>query len=382
MTPDQPQTLDGITVVALEQAVAGPFASRQLADLGARVIKVERPEVGDFARGYDRTVHGQSSYFVWLNRGKQSIELDIKDDDDRALLLRIIDGADVVLQNLVPCAVDRLGLDAGSLRRRRPELIHCSISGYGATGPYGEKKAYDLMVQCEAGLLQVTGTPAQPVKAGISIADIATGMYAYAGILAALYERNHTGVGSTLEIAMIDALGEWMTQPAYFSTYGGQPAKRTGACHASIAPYGPYRAGDGSSLFIAVQNDREWAALAGNVLTSPDLIADPRFAHNPERVTNDDQITVIIEEWLSTTTADDAIRLLDRSGIASAQMRAPADLLTHPQLEARDRWRQVATPGGAVQAMTAPITVRGRESRMQDVPALGQHNSEIRDEFG
>ena len=259
--------LDGVTVVALEQAVAAPFATRQLADLGARVIKIERPGGGDFARGYDRTVRGQSSYFVWLNRGKESIELDLKTADGRAVLGALLARADVLVQNLAPGAAERLGLGAGELRKRHPRLITCSISGYGPDGPYRHKKAYDLLVQCEAGLLSVTGTPGEPAKAGISVADIATGMYAYSGVLTALYERERTGGGTSLDVAMLDALGEWMSQPFYYSVYGGQPTRRTGARHASIAPYGPYTAADGSQVFIGLQNDREWAVLCERILS-------------------------------------------------------------------------------------------------------------------
>jgi itaconate CoA-transferase len=373
--------LQGITVVSLEQAVAAPFATRQLADLGARVIKVERPGVGDFARGYDRTVHGESSYFVWLNRGKQSLELDLRDAGDRRLLERMLDGADVFVQNLVPGAVDRLGLDADTLRTRRPELVHCSISGYGATGPYRTKKAYDLLVQCEAGLLQVTGTPDEPAKAGISVADIATGMYAYSGILTALYERERTGSGSTLEVAMIDALGEWMMQPTYYSVYGGQPPRRAGARHASIAPYGPYRVGDGSIVFICVQNDREWAILCRDVLGRPELVDDPRFAHNPERLRHDGEITGILEDRFASTTADRAVELLDRAGIACSRMRTPAEFFDHPQLAARGRWRELDLPGGPVRVLLPPVTVREREPLVREVPTLGQDNAAIRREF-
>jgi crotonobetainyl-CoA:carnitine CoA-transferase CaiB-like acyl-CoA transferase len=374
--------LEGITVVALEQAVAAPFATRQLADLGARVVKVERPGVGDFARAYDRTVRGQSSYFVWLNRGKESVELDIKDPADRGLLDRLVDAADVFVQNLVPGAAERLGLDAASLRARRPELIHCSISGYGPAGPYRDRKAYDLLMQCETGLVEVTGTPDEPVKVGTSVADIATGMYAYTGILTALYERERTGNGSTLDIAMLDALGEWMTQPTYYTVYGERAPARTGARHASIAPYGPYRAGDGATVYLGVQNDREWAVLCRDVLGRPELAGDPRFAHNPERVAHDDQITAILEAAFAGTTADRVVELLDGAGIACARMRTPAEFFAHPQLRARERWREVGTPGGPVRALVPPATVRGREPLMRDVPALGQHNDAIRAEFG
>jgi itaconate CoA-transferase len=373
--------LEGITVVSLEQAVAAPFATRQLADLGARVIKVERPAVGDFARDYDRTVHGESSYFVWLNRGKESVELDIKDTADRALLERLVDEADVFVQNLVPGAVERLGLDADTLRARRPDLIHCSISGYGPDGPYRSKKAYDLLVQCEAGLLGVTGTPEDPAKVGISVADIATGMYAYTGILTALYERERTGAGSTLDVAMLDALGEWMVQPTYHSVYGGRPARRSGARHASIAPYGPYRAGDGATVFLGVQNDREWATLCRDVLGRPELVDDERFARNPDRVEHDAEIAPIVEDCFATTTADEAVERLDRAGIACARMRTPAEFYEHPQLAARDRWRQVAAPGGPVRALVPPVSVRGRAPLLRDVPALGRDNARIREEF-
>ncbi|SDY11252.1 Crotonobetainyl-CoA:carnitine CoA-transferase CaiB [Modestobacter sp. DSM 44400] len=278
--------LTGITVVALEQAVAAPFATRQLADLGARVLKVERPGVGDFARGYDETVEGMSSYFVWLNRGKESVALDIKDPDDRAVLDAMLAEADVFVQNLLPGATARLGLDQETLRDRHPRLITCSISGYGSDGPYRSKKAYDLLVQCEAGFLSVTGTPGSPAKAGASVADISAGMYAFTGVLTALYERERTGAGTSFEVAMLDALGEWMGQPYFYARYGGSPPPRTGARHASIAPYGPYRAGGGAQVFIGVQNEREWAALCTDVLARPDLAEDPRFVRNSRRVAN------------------------------------------------------------------------------------------------
>jgi itaconate CoA-transferase len=376
------QRLDGLTVVALEQAVAVPFATRQLADLGARVIKVERPEGGDFARGYDRTVLGQSSYFVWLNRGKESVALDIKDADDRALLDSLIDGADVFISNLAPGAVERLGLDAERLRSRQPRLIVCSISGYGTAGDYRTKKAYDLLVQCEAGLLSVTGTADEAVKVGISVADIAAGMYAYSGILTALYHRERTGEGASLEVSMLEALGEWMSQPYYFSVYGGDDFRRSGARHASIAPYGPYMTGDGAVVFIGVQNDREWAVLSEHILGRPDLVDDDRFAHNPDRVANDAELTAMIEQALSTRTAAEVIELLDEAGIANARMRSAAEFATHPQLVARDRWRTVETPAGPVQAMLPPVTVTdGEEPLMGAVPALGQHTEAIRAEF-
>lgn len=373
--------LDAITVVAVEQAVSAPLATRHLADLGARVIKVERPGVGDFAREYDRSVHGESSYFVWLNRGKESIELDLKDSEDQALLQRIIDVADVFVQNLAPGVAGRLGLSADALRSRRPELIHCSISGYGPDGPYRERKAYDLLVQCETGLLDVTGTPREPVKVGVSVADIATGMYAYAGILAALYEREHTGTGSALDVSLLDALGEWMTQPVYRAIYGRQPVRRTGARHASISPYGPYRTGDGSTIHLGIQNDREWAVLCRDVLRRPELISDERFAHNSERVIHNEQITAILEATFATMTADEVLALLDTTGIACARMRTVTEFYEHPQLQARHRWQKIRSAGGPVDALVPPVTVHGRAPLMRNVPALGQHNTSIRNEF-
>ncbi|MFI6303889.1 CaiB/BaiF CoA transferase family protein [Amycolatopsis thailandensis] len=375
------QPLEGITVVALEQAVAAPFASRQLADLGARVIKIERRGAGDFARDYDRTVHGQSSYFVWLNRGKESVELDIKDPADRELLGAMIGRADVFVQNLVPGAVERLGLDAGTLRAEHPELIHCSISGYGPEGPYRTKKAYDLLVQCETGLVMSTGTPETPAKAGISIADIATGMYAYTGILTALYDRERTGEGASLHVAMIDSLGEWMSQPAYFSRYGQEPPRRTAAAHPSISPYGPYRTGD-DKIFLSVQSEREWVVLCRDVLARPELVEDPRFRTNDDRVANDDELTAILETTFTGLTADEVGDLLERAGIANARLRTPEQFTRHPQLAARNRWRAVETPAGPLEALLPPVEVAGREPVMGPVPALGAHNEAIRAEFG
>jgi crotonobetainyl-CoA:carnitine CoA-transferase CaiB-like acyl-CoA transferase len=371
--------LRGVTVVAVEQAVAAPLATRQLADLGARVVKIERPGVGDFARGYDRTVHGQSSYFVWLNRGKESVELDIKDPADRAVLDRLIDNADVFVHNLVPGAVERLGLDAETLRAARPALVHCSISGYGPDGPYRSKKAYDLLVQCETGLVSATGTPEVPARAGISIADIATGMYAYSGILTALYARERTGRGASLHVAMIDALGEWMSQPAYFSHYGGEPPRRTGARHPSIAPYGPHRTRAGS-VFLGVQNEREWAVLCRDVLRRPELVGDPRFATNSDRVNHNDELTAIIEKAFADLDAEQVVEWFDRVGIASARLRTPAEFTGHPQLVARRRWRPVDTPGGVIDALLPPVVADSWEPVMGAVPALGAHNDAIRAE--
>jgi itaconate CoA-transferase len=373
--------LDGITVVALEQAVAVPFATRQLADLGARVIKIERPGTGDFARGYDRTTRGLSSYFVWLNRGKESVELDIKNPDDKALVGALIDRADVFVHNLAPGAAERVGLGTAALRATRSRLIHCSVSGYGLDGPYRLKKAYDLLVQCETGLVMSTGTPETPAKAGISVADIAAGMYAYSGILTALYDRERTGRGTALHVAMIDALGEWMSQPAYFSRYGQEPPRRTGARHPSISPYGPFRVRDGA-VFLGIQNDREWFAFCRDILRQDDLATDPRFAGNPDRVAHHDELTAIIEDSFAALTAEEVTGLLDRAGIACARLRTPEEFTRHPQLRARDRWRPVSTVGGDIDALLPPVQVAGQEPVMGPVPALGQHTEAIRAEFG
>ena len=372
--------LAGLTVVSLEQAVAAPFATRQLADLGARVIKVERAGAGDFARDYDHAVHGQASYFVWLNRGKESVELDVKTGHGQRVLAAMLARADVFVQNLAPGAAERLGLSAQTLRARHPRLICCAVSGYGPDGPYTRKKAYDLLVQCEAGLLSVTGSPDQPAKAGISVADIAAGMYAFSGVLTALYERERTGTGGVVEVAMLDALGEWMSQPYLYTVYGGQPPLRTGARHASISPYGPYAARDGQ-VFLGVQNEREWAVLCREILAQPELIGDERFATNPERVANDSELTQIIESALATLSADEVTAGLDAAGIANARLRTPAEFAAHPQLAARDRWRDVDTPMGRIRALLPPVTVPGREAAMGSVPALGQHTAAILAEF-
>jgi itaconate CoA-transferase len=374
--------LEGITVIALEQAVAAPFATRQLADLGARVIKVERAHTGDFARGYDETVKGMSSYFVWLNRGKESVTLDIKAPHDRAILDAMLAKADVFVQNLIPGAMARLGLDEETLRSTHPRLITCSISGYGADGPYRSKKAYDLLVQCETGLLSVTGTPDSPAKAGISVADIAAGMYAYTGILTALYERERTGAGTGFEVAMLEALGEWTSQPYLYAHYGGIPPPRTGARHASISPYGPYHVGDGAQVFIGVQNEREWAALCADVLGRPNLARDPRFNRNSSRVSNDAELRLMLEETLSHLSAEQVTERLDEVGIANARMRTMDEFADHPQLKARDRWREVDSPVGPVRSLLPPVTVTGREAAMREIPAIGQHTNAIRAEFG
>jgi crotonobetainyl-CoA:carnitine CoA-transferase CaiB-like acyl-CoA transferase len=360
--------------VALEQAVAAPFATRQLADLGARVIKIERPGTGDFARGYDRSVLGQASYFVWLNRGKESVELDVKSAGSQAVLAALLAGADVFVQNLAPGAAERLGLGATELLARHPRLICCWVSGYGPDGPYAGKKAYDLLVQCEAGLLSVTGTQDTPCKAGISVADIAAGMYAFSGILTALYERERTGRGSSFDVSLLGALGEWMSQPYYYAVYGRQETRRTGPRHASISPYGPY-AVSGGQVFLGLQNEREWAVLCERVLHRPDLVTDERFATNPDRVAHDGELTAIIETEFESMTPDEVVALLDEAGIASARLRTPAEFAAHPQLAAR--WREVDTPAGPVRALLPPVTTPGREAAMGAVPALGQHTESV-----
>lgn len=372
--------LEGVTVVALEQAVAAPFATRQLADLGARVIKVERPEVGDFARAYDETVRGMSSHFVWLNRSKESVALDIKQREDRAVLDALVAKADILIQNLAPGAVVRLGLDADTLRAARPELIHISISGYGSGGPYEQKKAYDLLVQCEAGLVSVTGTEDVPSKAGISVADIAAGMYAYSGALTALLQRMRTG--ATIEVSMLEALAEWMGFPMYYAAYGGIDPKRTGASHAAIAPYGPVRVAAGERVFLGIQNEREWVRFCADVLQDADLATDPRFITNSLRSQHRDELTAAIESVTIGVDAEELVRRLDGAQIANARLRTMAGLIEHPQLHARGRWTEVASPSGPLRALLPPVTFPGAHAPMGPIPAVGEHTAAIRHELG
>jgi itaconate CoA-transferase len=369
--------LDGITVVSVEQAVAAPFATRQLADLGARVIKVERPGTGDFARDYDQTVKGLSAYFVWLNRSKESIALDLKRPGARTVMARLVERADVFVQNLAPGAAERLGLGAEALRASHPRLIACSVSGYGSTGPYRDKKAYDLLVQCETGLVSVTGTPETPAKVGISVADIAAGMYAYAGILAALYERERTGVGGSLEVSLFDALGEWMSQPAYQSAYGGSPPPRTGASHASIAPYGPFAAAGGAQVNLGIQNEREWAAFCAIVLERPEVARDERFASNARRVEHGEELRLLIEDAFGRLPVERVVERLEAARIAYARMNSVQEFVDHPQLATRDRWREVGSPAGPIHALLPPVVAAGTEPRMGPVPAVGEHTDAI-----
>jgi itaconate CoA-transferase len=374
--------LEGVTVVSLEQAVAAPFATRQLADLGARVVKVERPQVGDFARGYDRTVKGLASHFVWLNRSKESLTLDLKQDGAKEVLSRLIEGADVFVQNLAPGATGRLGFAAETLRERDPRLIVCDVSGYGSSGPYRDKKAYDLLVQCEAGLVSITGTPDTPSKVGVSIADIACGMYAYSGILAALLRRGRTGEGATIEISLFEALAEWMGFPAYFTMYGGKEPPRTGASHAAIAPYGPFRCGDGEVIFLGIQNEREWERFCEVVLGRPEMAKDELFTSNSERVENRDVLYQEIEAILEKLSSEEAIERLDGAKIANARMRTVRDFLDHPQLEARNRWREVESPVGPLRALVPPATMDGTEPVMSPIPEVGEHTGKILTELG
>jgi itaconate CoA-transferase len=376
------QPFDQLTVVSLEQAVAAPFATRQLADLGARVIKIERPGTGDFARGYDTTVRGLSSYFVWLNRSKESLTLDLKKPGGAEILDRLLARADVFVQNVAPGAADRLGTSSSDLHERFPRLIICSVSGYGATGPFADRRAYDLLVQSEAGLLSLTGTPAEPSKVGISVADIAAGMYAYSGILTALYARASHGRGAVVEISLFDALAEWMSAPAAYAAYGGSAPPRSGPHHASIAPYGPVTTGDGETVYLAIQNAREWTRLCADVLKRPEWATDPRFATNPLRVTNRDALDAAIAAVASTLTAAELIARLDNAQIAHARLNTMADFVAHPQLSARNRWRQIDTPNGSITSLLPPVTIDAEPARMDAVPALGAHTEPILRELG
>jgi itaconate CoA-transferase len=374
--------LEGITVVSLEQAVAAPFATRQLADLGARVIKVERPGVGDFARGYDETVRGMSSHFVWLNRSKESLALDLKEDENKEILRRLVARSDVVVQNLAPGAAGRLGFGAEDLRAEHPHLVYCSVSGYGEGGPYTQKKAYDLLVQCEVGLVSITGTPETPSKVGLPAADIAAGMYAYSGILSALFRRERTGEGATLEVSMLEALAEWMGFPAYFTGYGGEEPRRSGASHAAIAPYGPFACADGEVVFLGIQNEREWKRFCEEVLGRERMAEDDLFDKNSRRVENRAELHAEIEEVFSSLSSEEAIERLEGAGVANARMRTVRQFLDHPQLEARDRWREFGSPVGSLRGLLPPATLAGTEPVMASIPQVGEHNEKLLAELG
>lgn len=375
-----PGPLDGITVVSIEQAVAAPFATRQLADLGARVIKVERPGTGDFARGYDGSVRGLASYFVWLNRSKESVTLDIKQADGRRVLDSLLDGADVFVQNLAPGATERMGLSFDHLHTANPRLIVCDISGYGNSGPYRDRRAYDLLVQCETGLVSVTGTPESPAKAGISIADISAGMYAYSAVLTALFARERTGSGVRLEVSLFDSLTEWMSQPVYYAMYSGVAPGRTGTSHATIAPYGTFRTGGGGAVQLAVQNDREWRRLCVRVLGRPELVDDVRYATNPARVQNRAELSAEIEAAFAGLAAEVVVERLEAAQIANGRFNEVRDLFGHPQLE--DRWRQIGSPAGPIGALLPPVRISGSEAVMGAVPAVGEHTMAVLAELG
>jgi len=374
--------LEGITVVSLEQAVAAPFATRQLADLGARVIKVERPGGGDFARGYDSTVQGMSSHFVWLNRSKESLTLDLKREEAKLVLDRLLEKADVFVQNLAPGAVERLGFSTQDLRAKYPRLIVCNLSGYGSSGPYRDKKAYDLLIQAEAGLISITGTEETPCKVGISIADISCGMYAYSGILTALLVRSRTGEGVALETSLFDSLGEWMSYPTYYTTYGGTAPPRTGASHATIAPYDPAKSGDDKVVYLGLQNEREWKKFCEVVLQNPQLAVDARFSSNANRVKNRSLLDQSMQEVFQKLTAAEIIARLEAAQIANARMNSVQEFEQHPQLAARNRWSTINSPAGPLKALLPPVTMENVEPVMNEVPSLGQQTDAILGELG
>jgi len=374
--------LDGITVVTLEHAIAAPFCTRQLADLGARVIKVERPGSGDFARAYDERVKGMASHFVWSNRSKESLTLDVKHPQAQKVLAQLLESADVLVQNLAPGAAARLGLSFEALHEKHPRLIVCDISGYGDDGPYRDKKAYDLLIQSESGFLSITGSPDEPAKAGCSIADIAAGMYAYTGILSALLQRGKTGKGSCIDVSMLESMVEWMGYPLYYAFDGATPPPRAGAAHATIYPYGPFPAGDGKTVMLGLQNEREWAAFCRLVLKQPELASDERFASNSRRVANRQALRDLIAQVFSSLTAEQVITRLDEAQIANARMNDMHEVWQHPQLKARERWTQVATPGGPIPALLPPGKTTAYQVRMDAVPGLGQHTEAILAELG
>ena len=369
--------LDGITVVSLEHVIAAPFCTRQLADLGARVIKIERPGVGDFARGYDTRVRGLASHFVWTNRSKESLTLDVKHPAAAHILARLLEGADVLVQNLAPGATDRLGLGYETLSSRHPRLIVCDISGYGSSGPYVDKKAYDLLIQSEAGFLSITGTPDAPSKAGNSIADISAGMYAYSSILAALLQRGRTGRGTRIDVSLLETMTEWMSYALYYAFEGATPPPRTGAAHATIYPYGPFRAGDGKLVMLGIQNEREWVQFCEVVLRQPALASDERFSSNSRRAAARAALDAVVLACFGGLTALEVIGRLDAAGIANASINDMQQLWDHPQLAARGRWTSVQTPAGPVPALRPPALPDGVEPRMDPVPALGQHSESI-----
>ncbi|WP_413763905.1 CaiB/BaiF CoA transferase family protein [Variovorax sp. Varisp41] len=369
--------LDGITVVSLEHAIAAPFCTRQLADLGARVIKVERPGVGDFARAYDQRVAGEASHFVWVNRSKESISLDLKQPAALEVLQELVAGADVLVQNLAPGAAARMGLGAQALQAKYPRLVVCDISGYGEDGPYRDKKAYDLLIQSEAGFLSVTGTPEEPCKSGNSIADIAAGMYAYTGILAALLQRGKTGKGSHIDVSMLESLAEWMGFPMYYAYQGATPPPRSAASHATIYPYGPFPAGDGGTVMLGLQNEREWKLFCEKVLLQPALATDARFDSNARRNEHREELRAIIVGLFGALSTAQVLERLDAAQIANARMNDMTGLWAHPQLQARERWRQVDSPAGPIPALLPAGRQSAFDYRMDAIPAVGEHTDAI-----
>jgi itaconate CoA-transferase len=369
--------LEGITVVALEQAVAAPFATRQLADLGARVIKIERPGVGDFARDYDQTVKGLSAYFVWLNRSKESLTLDVKHAASPEILARLIGKADVFIQNLAPGAAGRLGLDAPTLQAKHPRLIVCDVSGYGDSGPYAHKKAYDLLIQSEAGVLSVTGTPETQAKVGISIVDISAGMYAYSGILTALYQREKTGKGTRVDVTMFESLAEWMSHPLNYTHFSGKAPQRSGPDHATIVPYGRFKCGDGAYVMLGIQNEREWAKFCAGVLGMAHLATDDKYNNNTKRTARREEVVALIEKVFARMKAEEVVAKLDAADIANARINTPQEVWDHPQLKARNRWREVGSPAGPLPVLLPPVTMPEFEARLDPVPAVGEHTDSI-----
>ncbi|WP_235931872.1 CaiB/BaiF CoA transferase family protein [Sheuella amnicola] len=377
-----PRPLDGITVVSLEHAIAAPFCTRQLADMGARVIKVERPGVGDFARKYDERTRGMASHFVWTNRSKESLTLDLKNADAMSALEKLLEKADVLVQNLAPGAAARMGLSFDALHARFPRLIVCDISGYGDGGPYETKKAYDLLIQSESGFVSVTGSPDEPAKAGCSIADIAAGMYAYSGILNALLLRGKTGLGSRLDVSMLESMVEWMSFPMYYAFDGASPPPRAGAAHATIYPYGPFPVGDGSNVMLGLQNEREWRVFCEKVLKQPDLADEPDFASNSLRVKNRDRLRGLIVGAFAKMTIDQVVQYLEDAQIANARVNEMKDVWAHPQLKARDRWTNIDSPVGALPALIPPATNNQFDARMDRIPDIGEHTHAILKELG
>jgi itaconate CoA-transferase len=368
--------LSGLRVVALEQAVAAPFCSRQLADMGADVVKVERPGTGDPARAYDTTIKGQSAYFVWLNRGKRSVALELSSKSARDALAALLDRADVFVHNLAPGAVERLGFGYEALAPTHPRLIWCGISGYGPDGPRRDSKAYDMLVQAESGVMSVTGTPDAPAKVGVSIADIAAGLYAYSSILTALIQRGVTGRGDRIDISMLECLAEWMMPPLYVWRGTGTTPARAGPRHNMIVPYGAYPCADGAVMF-AIQNAAEWRRFCDGVMAAPPLADDARFSTNEARLKNRDALEGLIEERFRSRSRSDVLEALDAAGIATASVNDVQAVAEHPQLAARERWAMAMSPGGEIPALLPPHNLRGAPPRMGAVPALGQHTDEV-----